>query len=240
MIAAGSGITPILSLMTTILAANATNRVTLVYGNRATGSVIFREEIAALKDRYLDRLAVLHILSREPQEIDALHGRITAAKMLHLAHRWIDFPTIDQAFLCGPAAMMEDVVMALRNSGLAAERIQREMFTVNAAPRLLSRRVVAADHAALIEFIIDGHRQNVQITNRTDSLLETALAHGLEVRYSCKSGVCATCRCKILAGKVDMDASYALEDYEIARGFVLACQAYPVSDKMTVDFDCDS
>ena len=240
MVAAGSGITPILSLMTTILDGDETSKITLIYGNRTTGSVMFRNEIAALHDRFNGRLGVLNILSRERQQNDALNGRISSAKLLHLCHKWVNLPSIDQAFICGPANMMDEAVMALRTSGVAPEKIQREIFSLAIQNKIMSTRPsVASDKAIQIDFTIDGQRQNATLFNHNESLLDVALAHGLDVKHSCNSGVCATCRCKILEGQVEMDASYALEDYEIARGFVLACQAYPVSDKITVDFDCD-
>ncbi|MCX8506053.1 MAG: 2Fe-2S iron-sulfur cluster-binding protein [Alphaproteobacteria bacterium] len=241
MIAVGSGITPILSLMTSILEGDETSQITLIYGNRNTESVVFGREIAALKEQFTTRFTVIYIMSREKQEIDAFNGRINSAKLMHLCHKWVNLPSIHQAFLCGPATMMEEAVMALRTSGLAPEHIQREIFIISNQKKIISsrtRHADAPDATSHIDFTINGIIQNVTAQNRNQSLLDIALAHGFDISHSCKSGVCASCRCKILDGKVDMDAGYGLEDYEIARGFVLSCQAYPVSDKITVDFDC--
>ena len=241
MIAVGSGITPILSLMTSIFEGDETSQVTLIYGNRNTESVIFRHELAQLKGRFPGRLTQHYIMSREKQEIDAFNGRINSAKLMHLCYKWVNLPSIHQAFLCGPATMMDEAVMALRTSGLAPEQIQREIFFIPNQKKIMSSRSHYADTpdaASQIDFTVNGIKQNVTALNRNESLLNIALAQGFDISHSCKSGVCATCRCKILDGKVDMDASYGLEDYEIAQGFVLSCQAYPVSDKIIVDFDC--
>ena len=241
--AAGSGITPIVSIAKTTLLAEPASRFTLVYGNRASSTVMFREELAALKDRFLDRFNLVHVLSREHQDIELFNGRITAEKCEALLTRWIDMADVDVAFLCGPESMTQAVSAALQAHGLPKSRIKTELFAVSTLPpgAALRRRSKAAVGARTcgVSLILDGVKRVFAMPREGESVLDSALAAGIDVRHSCKSGVCATCRCKLVEGEVDMDANYALEDYEIARGFVLACQSFPATDKLVVDFDQD-
>jgi len=237
--AAGSGITPILSIVKTTLEHEPHSRVTLVYGNRASSTVMFRDELAALKDRYLDRLNLVHVLSREAQDIDLLHGRIDRAKADALLTHWVPLDAIDTAFVCGPEGMMEAVVAALRARGFPESKIKIERFAASipkhthvAPPAALPGR---AECEATVT--IDGATRTVSVEKGKESLLDAALRQGVELPYSCKGGVCSTCRCRLVAGEVDMDVNFALEDYEVARGFILACQSYPVTDSIAVTFD---
>jgi ring-1,2-phenylacetyl-CoA epoxidase subunit PaaE len=237
--AAGSGITPLLSIVKSTLAAEPRSRFTLVYGNRASSSVMFREELQDLKDRYLGRLTLLFIMSREPQDIEAFSGRIDRAKCDALLSGWIDLSTVYAAFVCGPAEMTDAVTASLVAHGLPAERVKFERFTP--APRNGNAFVprVREDDAALCEAyaILDGRRQTFTIEKGKETVLDAGLRQGIELPYSCKGGMCSTCRVKLVEGEVDMDVHYALEDYEIARGFVLMCQSYPVTDRIGVNVD---
>lgn len=240
--AAGSGITPVLSILKTTLAGEPGSSFTLVYGNRATSAVIFREELAELKDLYAGRLSLLHVMSREPQDIDLFHGRIDAQKCRKLFEQWIDVSSHDAAFVCGPEQMMREVSDALVEAGMAKESIKVEMFgaaPTNSGSGVATRPAVNTKECE-VTIVADGSHRLFTMAMDQESVLDAALKNGIDIRYSCKGGVCATCRCKVMDGKVEMDANYALEDYEIARGFVLSCQAFPVSDSLVLDFDLDS
>jgi ring-1,2-phenylacetyl-CoA epoxidase subunit PaaE len=238
-VAAGSGITPLLSLIATALAADDRARFTLIYGNRASSTVMFREELAALKDRHLDRFNLVHVLSREPQDIELLHGRIDRAKADALFERWVSVRDVACAFLCGPDEMMDAVRASLVAHGVAAERIRVERFAASIPKHLHVPRALPAEARAEAEVsvIVDGAMRTFTAEKGRESVIDAGLRHGVELPYSCKGGVCSTCRCLLVAGEVDMDVNFALEDYEVARGFVLACQSYPVTDRVTLDFD---
>lgn len=243
--AAGSGITPIFSNIKTTLLAEPHSRFTLVYGNRASSTVMLREALADLKDRYLDRLSIIHVMSREKQEIDLFNGRIDADKCRALAERWINLGDVDVAFICGPEEMTHQLTAALQTLGMDKDQIKTELFTTSASAAGARRHERVSDPTQAgaqseISFIIDGHHHQIMIARDSQSLLDAGLAYGLDIRYACKGGICATCRCKVVEGKVDMDANHALEDYEIARGFVLSCQAFAASDKVVLDFDQDN
>lgn len=241
-VAAGSGITPILSILKTTLRAEPLSRFTLVYGNRASSTVLFKEELEDLKDRYLERLNLVFVLSREHQDIELFNGRIDGAKIRALCRHWIDLPSIDYAFVCGPLPMMEAVQAALADEGLAADRIKLELFAASAqeARRPPREHLVQGTNQCQVTIVQDGRTARFSMDKNAQSVLEAGLAAGLDLPYSCKAGVCSTCRCKRIEGEVDMDANFALEDYELARGFVLACQSYPVSDTLVLDYDQDT
>jgi ring-1,2-phenylacetyl-CoA epoxidase subunit PaaE len=237
--AAGSGITPILSIIKTTLLAEPNSRFTLLYGNRASSSVIFRDELTDLKDQYLERLNLVYIMSREPQDIDLFHGRITEAKCRELFQHWLRVENVDYAFICGPEDMMHGVSAALQEAGMPKERIRIELFAANAAKGERKPRAMSAEprHQTEVTVIMDGSHATFTMDKDKESLLDAGLRAGIDMRYSCKGGVCSTCRCKVLEGQIDMDVNYALEDYEVARGFVLSCQSFPVTDRIVVDFD---
>lgn len=237
-VAAGSGITPILSIVKSVLLTEPQSRVTLVYGNRSSSSVIFKEELEDLKDLYRERLNLVFVLSREQQDIELFNGRIDRAKCDLLFTKWIDPADVDYAFICGPHGMMQDVSASLQAHGVPPSHIKTELFATS-LPKV--QRPQTTHHAlgrdeCEVTVIQDGRTRQFTM-KKAENVLEAGLAQGLELPYSCKGGVCSTCRCKVVNGDVDMDANFALEDYEIARGFRLMCQSYPVTDKLVIDFD---
>ena len=239
--AAGSGITPVISILKTILHEEPLSLFTLVYGNRSSSSVIFKEELENLKDRYLQRFRLVFILSREQQDVDLFNGRIDRVKADQLFKRWIDPTSIDIAYICGPQTMMEDVYASLTAHGVAKENVRRELF--GSSDRSVRKPIVSevANHRTCsVTVIQDGHRREFLIPRNQHSVLDEALAQGVELPYSCKGGVCSTCRCKLTAGEVEMDINFALEDYEVARGFILPCQSYPITSELVLDFDQES
>ena len=237
--AAGSGITPIISIIKTTLAAEPQSRFTLFYGNRASSTVMFREELAALKDIYLTRFNLVHVLSREAQDIDLLHGRIDRDRAGALLDRWVQLERVDAVFVCGPEGMMEAVVDALRSRGFPESRIKIERFAASIPKHQHVARPIpqAAQTECEVTAIIDGTRKSFLLEKEKENIIEAGIKSGIELPYSCRGGVCSTCRCRLIEGEVDMDANFALEDYEVARGFILSCQSYPTTDKVIVDFD---
>ncbi len=239
--AAGSGITPMLSIIKTTLQAEPQSGFTLVYGNRSSAAVIFREELAELKDVYGERLNIVYVMSREQQDIELFNGRITREKCEQLFDHWIRVADHDAAFVCGPEQMMHDVAEALQSRGMAKERIKVELFAASIPKARAEHGVhpVVGRQECEVTLVIDGSHRSFTMDKDKESVLDAGLRQGIDIRYSCKGGVCSTCRCKVVEGKLEMDANYALEDYEIARGFVLSCQAFPVSDRVVLDFDTD-
>lgn len=237
--ASGSGITPILSLVKTTLDAEPNSRFTLIYGNRASSTVIFKDELEDLKDRYMTRLNLVFVLSREQQDVDLFNGRIDAEKCEQLLKQWIDPASIDIAYICGPQSMMEQVKDQLMNFGLEKGQIKLELFAtaMHKGPRPPRQAQVKGKPGCAVKVVHHGLTREFEMDKNTQSLLDAAIEHGIELPYSCKGGVCGTCRCKLLEGEVDMDANYSLEDYELARGFVLSCQSYPITDKVLIDLD---
>ena len=238
--AAGSGITPILSIVKTTLIAEPHSRFTVLYGNRASSSVIFRDELAELKDQYMERLNLVYVMSREQQDIELFNGRITQDKCRQLFRHWLRVEDVDYAFICGPEDMMHGVSAALQEAGMPKERIRIELFIAGTAQEARKpRRQPAgeAQHHTEVTVIMDGSHASFTMDRDKESILDAGLRAGLDMRYSCKGGVCSTCRCKVREGQVDMDVNYALEDYEVARGFVLSCQSFPVTDTVVLDFD---
>jgi ring-1,2-phenylacetyl-CoA epoxidase subunit PaaE len=239
--AVGSGITPILSLVKSALDTEPNSTFTLFFGNRASSAVLFREEIEDLKNRYMSRFSLVYIMSREHQDIDLFNGRLDGDKVRQLLKVWMDPSTVDYAFVCGPQDMTESVTQALKEVGLDAGRIKFELFGSPKGPRALrtgheARKAPGADQCELT-VVYEGVTRTLTIDKNKDSVLDSALALGVELPYSCKGGVCSTCRCKVVVGEVDMDANFALEDYEVKRGFILSCQSFPVTDKLIIDFD---
>jgi ring-1,2-phenylacetyl-CoA epoxidase subunit PaaE len=237
--AAGSGITPLMSIIKTTLLAEPNSRFSLFYGNRASSSVIFKEELTDLKDSYLERLNLAYVMSREQQDIELFNGRITREKCEQLLRHWIRIEDIDIAFICGPEDMMHAVSGALQDAGMPKQNIKVELFAASIPKHQHKARKFDAlvPHETEVTVIMDGNHTSFTMDKDKESILDAGLRAGIDMRYSCKGGVCSTCRCKLIDGKVDMDANYALEDYEIARGFVLSCQSFPVTDKVIIDFD---
>ncbi len=240
--AAGSGVTPILSIVKSLLEREPHSRVTFFYGNRSTASIIFRTALEDLKDRFLERFRLVHVLSREAQDIDLLHGRLDADRIKQLAKVGLFDPaTVDAYFLCGPGDMIEQAKEALGGLGVAAETIRAEMFLPAdgaEAPRAASRRAQeTARQGATIETVLDGARHSIEMVEGDDNVVAAAARQGLELPYSCKGGMCCTCRCKVVEGEAEMATNYSLEPWEQEAGFVLACQARPLTEKLVLDFD---
>ncbi len=238
-VAAGSGITPVLSLIETTLAAEPHSTFTLVYGNRSASSTMFREDLQHLKDRHLDRFALIFITSRERQEIDAFNGRIDRERMETLCDGWIDLASVDYAFLCGPESMMDGVCTAFDARGFARERVIVERFVTDGrvARERKERARTQPERIAHASVILDGTVRTFEVRKDTESVLDAGLRQGIDLPFSCKGGVCSTCRAQLTSGEVDMDVHFALEDYEVRSGVVLMCQSHPVSDELTLDVD---
>lgn len=236
LVAGGSGITPVLSLLKTLLGGDGTTRCTLLYGNRTAASTMFKEELEDLKNRHLTRLALYPVFSRESVDAPLQAGRIDAAKIaqvLRLAG------AVDQAFVCGPHAMNDEVEAALLATGLAPAQVHVERFGVppSAAETALHAPRAGDATTARIAIVRDGLTREVGFQAGDTSILAAATRAGLDLPYSCRSGVCATCRAKLLQGQVRMDRTFALEPEDIAAGFVLTCQAHPLTDHVCVSFD---
>ena len=238
--AGGSGITPILSLMKTALATETDSDFILLYGNRATNSIMFLEEIAALKNRYMARLQVYHFLEDEEEDIELFNGRLDSAKITAVLSNLVEPAAIDAAFICGPGPMMDAVEAGLTNAGVPAGRILIERFTVGelSAVRAAAMRVVEREAAGRrVKITLEGRRRTVAFDADKGSILENARASGLPAPYACKAGVCATCRAKLVSGEVTMKVNYGLSAEEVADGYVLTCQAVPLTDEVELDFD---
>jgi ring-1,2-phenylacetyl-CoA epoxidase subunit PaaE len=240
--AAGSGITPIFSIIKTTLITEPESSFTLFYGNRATESVMLREELSELKDVFMDRFSLIHVMSREHQDVDMLNGRITRDKAAQLIHDWCPVQSIDTIFLCGPQQMVSEVREALQQAGVPDARIMVELFTADgaAAARAVAAPAADAGPTCSVTVIADGRRHAFRMHPANESILDAALNEGIDLRHSCKSGVCATCRAKLVEGNVTMDVNYALREDELARGFILTCQSHPLTDTVVVDFDQDN
>ena len=240
-IAAGSGITPVLSILTTALEVEPESRATLLYGNRTTRTVMFLDELADLKDRHLGRFQIVHVLSRERQEAELLNGRIDAARLKLLLDAVVPPDSVDEWFLCGPAAMIDEARAALLDRGIDPASVHRELFHVGAVPpprrEEPAGEAAAAEGAAEVTVVLDGRSSTFPLAPSAESILDAALSVRGDAPYACKNGMCGTCRAKVTEGDVEMDHNYALEDDELAAGFVLACQSHPRSDRVTVDFD---
>ncbi|MFD1795473.1 phenylacetate-CoA oxygenase/reductase subunit PaaK [Paracoccus aurantiacus] len=240
-VAAGSGITPVLSIIKTTLAREPKSRFTLIYANRSVNSIMFREELDDLKNLYLGRLSVIHILKSEGQEIDLFTGRIDAEKMQALFDNWIDPASIDTAFICGPEGLMLTVADSLRKAGLDDGQIKFELFA-SSQPGRAKKKAVSKDAAQagdMTEVVVtlDGATRTFRMPKQDENLLDAALAADMDVPYACKAGVCSTCRAKVLEGEAEMAINHALEDYEVAQGYVLTCQCYPLTDRIVVSYD---
>ncbi|MBK4216467.1 phenylacetate-CoA oxygenase/reductase subunit PaaK [Paracoccus caeni] len=239
--AAGSGITPILSIIKTTLAREPKSRFTLVYANRQINSIMFREELEDLKNRYLGRFSVLHVLKSEAQEIDLFTGRIDGDKVAALFRHWIDPKAVDTVFICGPEGMMLSVADGLRQHGLTDDQIKFELFASSQPGRarqpVISRNAAEAGTGIAATVTLDGATRSFAMAREGETILDAAIANNMDAPYSCKAGVCSTCRCKVLKGEVEMAVNHALEDYEVRAGYVLSCQAYPISDDVVVTYD---
>ena len=236
--AAGSGITPVLSILKTTLFAEPHSSFTLFYGNRSSESIMFRDELADLKDQYLGRFQLVHVLTREPQDCELFNGRLTPEKCERLLTRLGSMNRIDEVFVCGPQEMSAALAEKLKSLGIAEEHVKVELFGAASPPP--KRTMAAASGACQVTVVADGRQRSFTMPGNEESILDAALKRGIELRYSCKSGVCATCRAKLLEGRVEMDVNYTLEPDEVRRGFVLTCQSHPLTDRVKLDFDQDN
>jgi ring-1,2-phenylacetyl-CoA epoxidase subunit PaaE len=238
-IAAGSGITPVLSILATALEVEPESRATLLYGNRTTRSIMFLEELEDLKDRHLDRFQLVHVLSRERQEAELLNGRLDGAKLKVVFDTLVAAEGVDEWFLCGPEAMIEEARGTLLERGVDPNCIHRELFHVGPAPArpAAAAGAEAAAGTAEVTVLLDGRASTFPLSPAGEPILDATLAVRGDAPYACKNGMCGTCRAMLIEGDVEMDHNYALEDEELAAGFVLACQAHPRSEKVTLDYD---
>jgi ring-1,2-phenylacetyl-CoA epoxidase subunit PaaE len=237
LIAAGSGITPVLSIAGSVLAARDGSAVTLLYGNRRSDSVMFADEIADLKDAYPDRICLVHVLSREPQEVELFNGRLDAAKLRALLPVTIDVAAVDHWWLCGPHRMVEDAIALLTELGVPRRRIHRELFYVeDAPPAQASHAEAAPGPGAEVTVLLDGRRSTTTVPAGTP-VLDGAQRVRPDLPFACKGGVCGTCRALLVEGEVTMRRNYALEQEELDAGYILTCQSLPVSPSVIVDYD---
>lgn len=239
-IAAGSGITPILSIIKTILQTEPHSDITLLYGNKTRSSIIFKAELEALKNKYMDRLSIYHILSREVADADLLSGRIDAEKCAYFLDKVIDPKSLNEAFLCGPEEMILSAKDSLVKAGVPEGQVHFELFfSAIAAKKQQERKVqnINNDTMSTVSITLDGSTSSIKLGYHGESILDAALKNGADLPFACKGGVCATCRCKIESGEVSMDVNYSLEKDELEQGFVLACQAHPRSEQVIVNFD---
>ena len=239
--AGGSGITPLLSILKTVLAREPRSRFTLIYANRQVSSIMFREELDDLKSTYLGRLSIVHVLESETQDIDLFTGRIDAGKCAELFRLWVDVASVDTAFICGPEPMMLGIAASLREHGLSDAQIKFELFASSQPGRAKARAAATAASATDAQceatVTLDGATRTFRMQKQGESLLDAALANNLDAPYACKAGVCSTCRAKVLEGEAEMITNHALEDYEVRQGYVLTCQCYPTTDRLVVSYD---
>ncbi|MEN3263135.1 MAG: ring,2-phenylacetyl-CoA epoxidase subunit PaaE [Pseudonocardia sp.] len=237
LIAAGSGITPVLSIAASVLAAHDDTRVTLLYGNRRTDTVMFTEELADLKNAHGARLQLVHVLSREPMAAEIFSGRLDAARLRLLLGALVDVEDVDQWWLCGPLGMTADAQEVLVEFGVPKERVHRELFYVDVPPPELSRAEPGVEgETSEVTVVLDGRSTTLTLP-RDESILDAAQKVRGDLPFACKGGVCGTCRARVTGGEVTMRRNYALEDDEVAAGFVLTCQSRPATGTVTVDYD---
>ncbi len=238
-IAGGSGITPILSIMKTLLEREPESRFTLVYANRRQASTMFREEIEDLKNRYMTRLSLFHVFSREQVDVPLFAGRLDAGKLAQIFATAVPVASVDEAFVCGPFEMNEQAEAVLTALGMRSAQIHIERFGTPEMQqgRAAPHEIRDDDVQARVTLIRDGLARDFEFGRSDPSLLDAAARAGIEVPYSCKSGVCSTCRCKLVEGQVRMDKNFALDKEEVAAGFILSCQAHALTDKVVISFD---
>jgi len=225
-----------MSIASTVL-SHPESRVTLLYGNRTTGSVMFAEELADLKNRYASRFDLVHVLSREPRDVELFSGRLEASRLRRLLEALVPVGSVDHVWLCGPFGMIADARAVLEELGVPRERVHFELFYVDEPPPEVDRpEPVVTGETSTVTVVLDG-RSTTAPMPKDLPVLDAAQRTRADLPFACKGGVCGTCRAHLTAGEADMRRNYALEDDEVERGFVLTCQTYPVSDELTVDFD---
>jgi ring-1,2-phenylacetyl-CoA epoxidase subunit PaaE len=241
MLAAGSGITPIISIIKTVLLAEPLSEITLIYGNKGRNSIMFKEEIEGLKNKFLNRISVYHVLSREQGDTDLLFGRIDKQKTKLFLDKIIDPDQIDECFMCGPEQMILDARDVLQEAGVDSKKIHFELFTTaDSGQKAAERKERAAteeDKTSKVIVKLDGTYLHMEMSYYGNTILDAAIQTGADLPYSCKGGVCSTCRARVTEGEVEMDVNYSLEPEEVQAGYVLTCQARPLTEKVVVDFD---
>jgi ring-1,2-phenylacetyl-CoA epoxidase subunit PaaE len=235
-IAAGSGITPVLSIVATTLAVEPRSRVTLLYGNRTTAGIMFLEELFDLKNRFCERFQLVNVLSREEQEAELLSGRIDGRRLGRLLDLLLPGGG-DEWFVCGPRAMIEEARATLLQRGVEAPRIHSELFHAGRDAAASGRRAAPAGDGSRVTVVLDGRSSSFELGGGGESVLDAALRVRGDAPYACKDGVCGTCRARVVSGAVTMDRNHALEREEVEAGFVLACQSHPVTPAVILDFD---
>jgi ring-1,2-phenylacetyl-CoA epoxidase subunit PaaE len=239
--AAGSGITPILSIIKTTLLTEPKSEFTLVYGNRTKNSIIFKEELEALKDKFIDRFRVYHILSRELTDVEINNGRIDVDKLQLLFDKLIDIKTSDDFFVCGPEEMIFCIKGYLEGRGITSDKIHFELFTVPGQKQSAIGNQPSAKTGegpkAKVSVKLDGIMFDFDLAYESESILDAALKQGADLPYACKGGVCTTCKAKLVEGKVSMDVNWGLEPDEVEKGYILTCQSHPQTERIIVDFD---
>ncbi|MER6085732.1 1,2-phenylacetyl-CoA epoxidase subunit PaaE [Streptomyces sp. NPDC001833] len=237
LVAAGSGITPMMSIAESVLAADDRSTVTLFYGNRRTDTVMFADELADLKDAYRTRFHLAHVLSREPREAELLSGRLDGDRLGALVAGLVDIEGADHWWLCGPHGMVLDAQKVLAGLGVPAGRIHQELFFADEPIEpFRHEEAVATGPASEVTVTLDGRSTTARLP-RERTILDSAARIRPDLPFACKGGVCGTCRARITDGEADMRRNYALEPAEVAAGYVLTCQSYPVSESLTVDYD---
>jgi len=236
--AAGSGITPILSIVRGILSAEPRSRFFLIYGNRSTADMLFAAALEELKDRHMGRFSVFHVLSQEEQDIPVLNGRLDADKTRLLLRHLIPAELIDHVFLCGPAGMSEAVAATLQEFGLTEAQVHVERFVseFGGRPRARPAPVLSEIPHAVAALVVDGKRREVPVA-AGESVLDAALRAGLDLPYACKGGMCSTCRARLVEGQAEMELNFSLEPWELAAGFILTCQSRPTTSRVVIDYD---
>lgn len=234
--AAGSGITPILSIVKSVLNRHPTATFTLIYGNRSWKQTMFSEQIMDLKDRFHERLQLVNIFSREMNDSEIFNGRIDAEKLQQLAKAGLIRTDTDHCFACGPEEMMTAVEEILPTLGIERSKIHTERFNTGTTTKVSAQQIEQRSEEK-VNIILDGRELIVEVSKQDDSILDAALRAGADLPYACKGGVCATCKCKVLEGEVEMAINYSLEEDEIERGYVLSCQARPTTSNVRLSFD---
>jgi ring-1,2-phenylacetyl-CoA epoxidase subunit PaaE len=251
LIAAGSGIAPVLSIIATVLAREPLSSAVLIYGNRTVADIMFLEELEDLKNLYPERFALYNVLSREQQEVALFHGRIDGERLEMFLDELVEPSGVDQWFLCGPRGMIDGARETLLRRGVDAAHVHAELFHTESIEMAREREMAeatrqrsqpddgeaAAEAEAEVTIILDGRRSTFTLARHGERVLDAALRVRADAPYACKGGVCGTCRAKLVEGSVEMEQCYALEQSEIDGGFVLACQSHPTSDRVVLDFD---
>lgn len=237
---AGSGITPVLSILKAVLETEPESRFTLFYVNKQVQSIIFKEEIEGLKNKYLERFQVYYFLTQEELDIPLFNGRFSQGKLDEICNHLISAQEVDDYFICGPEQMIADIRKYLEQRSVPSTRIHFELFSASTPikPRVRVAKSIHSEDATSEIIVRDGGKQfTFQLKPGTESILDAALKQGADLPFACKGGVCCTCKAKIITGEVEMDVNYALEPEEVEAGYVLACQSHPITPKVVIDFD---